>query len=97
MFVLTLPLQPSADVLGTEPDILQKFLQAENIAGVIKLEKGWRISIFTLAQLLNTTPETFLDLLEDEALGELLEQVEDDETFSREDALQIYRTYQTKT
>lgn len=50
----------------------------------------------TLAQLLNTTPETFLDLLEDEALGELLEQVEDDETFSREDALQIYRTYQTK-
>lgn len=51
MFVLTLPLQPSADVLGTEPDILQKFLQAENIAGVIKLEKGWRISIFTLPWL----------------------------------------------
>ncbi|MBI1876660.1 MAG: hypothetical protein HYR94_00160 [Chloroflexi bacterium] len=79
MVQLTMDLESSAELLGTEPKAFLEFVEREQLEGVFKLNGGWRISIFTLAQLLNTTLQNLLELLEDYALGQMIEEVEDDE------------------
>jgi hypothetical protein len=85
MFPLTMDLKSSAEVLGTEPEAFLEFVERERLEGVIKLDNEWRVSIFTLARILNTTPGTLLELIEDYALGQLIEEVEDDELFEDEE------------
>jgi len=48
---------------------------------------------FTLADLLNTSPEALLERMEDYALGELIEEVEGDELFEGEAGRQVYQSY----
>ena len=93
MFPLTMDLKSSAEVLGTEPEVFREFVERERLEGVIKLDDGWRVSIFALARLLNTTPDTLLEFIEDYALGQLIEEVEDDELFEGEEGRKIYESY----
>lgn len=97
MLQLAVDLESSAYLFGTEPHIFLEFVEREHVAGVIKLNGEWRISIFTLAQLLNTTPETLLELFEDYALGQLLEEVADEEWFEGHEAEQLYQHYLAET
>jgi hypothetical protein len=96
MLQLALDLKSSATLLGTDPDTFLDYVQREQLAGVIKLNGSWRVSIFTLAALLNTTPANLLELLEDYMLGQLLEAVESDEWFEDEAGQQIYQSYLTE-
>ena len=66
MLTLTIDMPSSAQILGTKPEALRSFLAHENMAGVLKFGSQWRLSIFTLAQLLNTTPQILLELIEDD-------------------------------
>ncbi len=93
MFQLTLDLKTSAQALGIAPEAFLKLVEREHIQGVIKLQDDWRISIFTLAQLLNTTPDILLELIEDYALGRMIEEVDNDEWFEGQDGQQIYAGY----
>ena len=93
MFQLTIDMQTSAQVLGITPQILQDFLEHEHLDGVLKLQEGWRVSIFTLARLLDTTPETLLEFLEDYSLGQRMAEVADDEVLRAAEARDAYRAY----
>ncbi|MCB9101143.1 MAG: hypothetical protein H6632_16515 [Anaerolineales bacterium] len=90
---LTMDLESSAEILGTSPEDFLEFAAREKLEGLIKLNGDWRVSIFTLAKLLNTSPEILLELLEDYALGQFLDDVEADEFFEAEAGSQIYQSY----
>jgi hypothetical protein len=92
MPTLTLDLHTSAILLGTQPDRLLQFIQRENVPGVLFFEPQPQVSVFTLANLLNTTPEELLEWLEDEALAELMDDVEDDEWYEGDAGQQAYQT-----
>jgi hypothetical protein len=93
MLRLALDLTASADMLGTTPDHLRAMIERERPAGVLHFNGDWRISIFTLAQLLNTTPRVLLEMLEDDALGLLMDEVADDEQLEGEAAWAAYQQY----
>ena len=97
MVQLTMDLAASAEILGTEPEAFLKFVEREQIEGIIKLNGEWRVSIFTLAQLLNTTPQSLLELLEDYVLGQMIEEAEDDEYFESQDGWQVYQAHLAET
>ncbi len=97
MVQLTIDLESSAELLGTEPEAFLEFVAREQIEGIIKLNGKWRVSIFTLARLLDTTPQALLELLEDYALGQMLEEVEDDEYFEPQDGWQVYQAHLAET
>jgi len=97
MVQLTMDLESSAEMLGTEPEAFLEFVKREQIEGIIKLNGEWRVSIFTLARLLDTTPQALLELLEDYALGQMIEEVEDDEYFEGQDGWRIYQTHLAET
>lgn len=96
MTLLTLDLDTSASILGTEPELFLKFLKTKNIPGVLFFTEKPQISIFTLAQLLNTKPEILLDWLEDEALAESIEEVDEDEWFEGQEGQSVYQTILAK-
>jgi len=93
MIRLAIDLQSSAEILGTEPNILLEFVARERLKGIIKLDDQWQVSIFTLARLLDTTPETLLELVEDYVLGQMIEEVEGDEWFEGQEGWQIYQSH----
>ncbi len=93
MFQLTIDIQTSAQVLGITPETFQALVEREQLEGVLKLREGWRVSIFTLARLLNTTPETLLEFLEDYALGQRMLEVANDEVLTAAEARAVYQTY----
>jgi len=93
MIQLTMDLKSSAQALGTEPETFLKFITREQIRGILKLDDQWRVSIFTLAGLLNTSPGALLELMEDYALGEMIEEVEGDELFEGQEGWQVYQSY----
>lgn len=97
MVQLTMDLESSAEMMGIKPEVFLEFVKKEHLEGVIDLNGGWRISIFTLARLLNTTPQVLLGVLEDHALGQMMEEVADDECFEAEEGWQVYQTYLTET
>ena len=74
-------------------DSLLDFLKREQIRGVLRLNDQWQVSIFTLAGLLNTSPGDLLELMEDYALGEMIEEVEGDELFEGQEGWQVYQSY----
>lgn len=93
MIQLTMDLKSSAQALGTEPETFLKFITREQIRGILKLDDQWRVSIFTLAGLLNTSRGALLELMEDYALGEMIEEVEGDELFEGQEGWQVYQSY----
>jgi len=93
MLQLTMDLKTSAQVLGIAPEALRELVERERIEGVIKLQDDWRVSVFTLARMLNTTPDTLLEFIEDYALGRLIEEVENDEWFEGAEGREVYSRY----
>jgi len=93
MIRLAMNLELSAEILGTEPETFLELVNRERIGGVIRLDDQWRVSVFTLARLLDTTPGSLLEFLEDYALGQMIEEVEDDEWFEGQEGWQVYREY----
>lgn len=93
MFQLTMDLKTSSQVLGIAPEAFLEFAKQERLEGIIKFKDGWRVSIFALAQILNTTPDTLLEFLEDYALGQMLKEVKNDEWFEGEEGKQVYSSY----
>jgi len=89
---LTFDLDTSASILGTEPDLFLEFIRTQNIPGILFFAEKPQVSIFTLAQLLNTKAEILLDWLEDEALAELIEEVDDDEWLEGEEGQSFYQS-----
>ena len=96
MIPLTMDLKSSAEMLGIEPEVFRRLVEQEHIGGIIRFDDQWRISIFTLAELLNTSPETLLELMEDYVLGEMIEEVEGDELFEGEEGRRVYQSYLAK-
>ncbi len=95
MPTLTLDLTTSAQLLGTEPDLLLSFIKREKLAGVLFFEAQPKVSVFTLAGLLNTTPDVLLDWMENEVLVDLIEEVEDDEYVDEENGKAFYQSLRT--
>ena len=97
MLTLTIDMQSSAQVLGTKPEELREWIMRENTAGVLKFGEEWRLSIFTLAQLLNTTPQVLLELIEEDyMLGSLMNEVEDDDLFEGKASWTEYQKHLTE-
>lgn len=88
-------LKSSAEVLGVEPETFLELVEREHLGGVIKLDDQWRVSVFTLAGLLNASPGALLELMEDYVLGEMMEEVEGDEFFEGQEGWQVYQSYLT--
>lgn len=97
MLELTVDMQTSAQVLGVAPEVFQELVEREHLEGILKVRAGWRVSIFTLARLLATTPETLLDLLEDYALGQRILEVADDQVVLAAEAREIYAAHLVET
>lgn len=93
MVQLTVDPQTSSEIMGADPESFLNFLQQSQSGSVIKLNNNWRVSIFTLAEILNTTPATLLDTLEDYELGRLIESVDDDDFFDADEGQKIYQQY----
>ncbi|MBU1662616.1 MAG: hypothetical protein KKD28_14220 [Chloroflexi bacterium] len=93
MLQLTLDANFSAEILGMKSEEFLEFAEREHLAGIIKLDDGWRVSIFTLAHLLNTAPDMLLDFIEDNILGRMIERVEDDEYFEAQEGWKVYQSY----
>jgi hypothetical protein len=96
MIRLAMNLESSAEILGTAPETFLELVEREHIGGIIRLDDQWRVSIFTLAGLLNTSPGALLELMEDYALGEMIEEVEGDELFEGQEGWQVYQGYLTE-
>ncbi len=90
MPTLTMDLTNTAQTLGTSREGFLQFAQQEQLAGVVQLGGDWRASIFTLAALLNTTPDALIELMEDQAFGEILDEVKDDKCLEGAEARQFY-------
>ena len=92
MTSLTLDLDTSALLLGIDSKEFLEFIELTQLSGVLTFSKSKKVSIFTLAKLLNTTPETLVDWVEDEALSELIEELDEDEYFEGEEARKVYES-----
>ena len=92
MNALTLDAKFTAEILGLEPEDLRMLVEKEHLQGVLKIDHQWRMSVFTIAKLLNTTPEQLLEFLEDFVFGELMDEVEGDEFLSEEEARKVYQS-----
>jgi hypothetical protein len=93
MSCLTFDLATSAHILGTEPESLLQFIRREKLPGVLFITDQPQVSIFTLANLLNTTPEMLMNWLEDDALADLIEEVDEDEWFEGEAGKKVYESF----
>jgi plasmid maintenance system antidote protein VapI len=96
MNVLTVDIEISAEMLGVKPNDLRDLVEREHLQGVLKVDHQWRISVFTLAKLLDTSPEKLLEFLEDYALGELMEQIGEDEFLEEGEARDAYQGYRAE-
>lgn len=92
MTSLTLDLDTSALLLGIDSKEFLEFIELTQLSGVLAFSNSIKVSIFTLAKLLNTTPETLVDWVEDEALSELIEELDEDEYFEGEEARKVYES-----
>ncbi len=93
MIRLAMDLKSSAEILGTESATLLELVKRERIEGVIRLDDQWRISVFTLARMLATTPDTLLEFIEDYVLGQMIEEVESDEWLEGQKGREAYQSY----
>ena len=91
MVRLVVDLDTSAHLLGMEPETFLRFVEQEKLAGIIKSNDHWQVSVFTLAQLLNATPTALLELIEDFELGQRIEEAAEDEQFDPQEGWQVYQ------
>ncbi len=91
--VLTMSLQQSAELLGTQPSHFEQYLLENPQQGALNIHNEWRISLFTLAKMLNTSPQELLAVLEDESLGILMDEVADDDILCGDENLAVYQKY----
>lgn len=90
MFRLTLDLESSAWLLGVDPRTFLEHAQREQLGGLLRFDDRWVVSIFTLARLLDTSAQALLEMIEDYALGELMNEAENDEALEGEISWQTY-------
>ena len=92
MLSLAFDLPTTAEMLATDSQHLQNFIERDQPKGVLRLgDSDWRVSLFTLARWLDTTPEQLLNLLEDLTFGELLEEADEEEALGFEDGMTYYQ------
>ena len=90
MMPLALDLETSAQLLNVEPNSLEELLQEKEIVG-IRIGNEWRVSIFVLCKILNTSADEFLEYLEDLCLAERIEEVESEPSYTPEEGIQEYQ------
>ncbi len=93
MFRLTMDLNTSAQLLGTEPQTLLEYAEREQLGGLLRFNGQWMVSVFTLAHLLGTSSDELIEVMEDFALGTLMDAVKDDELLDSEAGWQAYQEY----
>jgi len=86
---LALDIATSAQLLNMEPKTLVDILQKKEIEG-IRIGNEWRLSVFVLSKILNTTPDEVLEYLEDFYLAQRIEEVEDEPCYSPEEGRKEY-------
>jgi len=92
VMTLALDLKTCAYLLDVEEPKLRSSVERGEIRG-LKLGNEWRISIFELARVLETSPDEILEYLEDIALAKMIQEVEEDESFTPEEGRSVYETY----
>ena len=93
MLTMTMDIPRSAQLLGIESETLAKFIAGKKIPGVLQFGDAQRISLFTLAEWLNTDSYKLFDLLEDDVMGGLIEEVMGDDVTSGADSKQLYQQF----
>lgn len=93
MFRLTMDLNTSAQLLGTEPQTFLEYAEREQLDGLLRFNGQWMVSVFTLAHLLGTSSDELIEVMEDYALGTLMDAVKDDELLNSEAGWQAYQEY----
>lgn len=73
MVRLTMDLTTSAQLLGVEPQSFLEYAESEQLDGLLRFNGKWMVSVFTLADLLGTSSNELLELMENYALGTLMD------------------------
>lgn len=73
MVRLTVDLATSAQLLGVEPQSFLEYAESEQLDGLLRFNGKWMVSVFTLADLLGTSSDELLELMENYALGTLMD------------------------
>lgn len=89
MMPLALDIETSAQLLNIESRKLEEILQKREIEG-IRIGNEWRLSIFVLSKLLNTSPDEILEYLEDFHLAQRIQEVEGEAFYSPEEGRKEY-------
>jgi len=83
----------AAALLNVPRATLEAALQSQQVDGV-KIGDEWRVSIYTLAELLRTTSENLIEYIEDIAFARLLEEEHEQGDFVEGDeARRVYQLY----
>ncbi len=72
---LTVSLKHAAEILGTTTTKLRAEIKRKKI-GAVEIGGELRVSIFVLANMLDTTPGALLDYLEEESFGRILQEAD---------------------
>ncbi|MCK4791224.1 MAG: hypothetical protein KAV87_46255 [Desulfobacteraceae bacterium] len=89
MMPLALDVETSAQLLNIESKTLEQLLQKREIVG-IRIGDEWRVSIFVLCKILNTSADEILEYLEDLYLAERIEEVESEPSYTPEEGRKEY-------
>ena len=73
MVRLTVDLATSAQLLGVEPQSFLEYAESEQLDGLLRFNGKWMVSVFTLADLLGTSSDELLELMEKYALDTLMD------------------------
>jgi len=66
-------LATSAQLLGVEPQSFLEYAESEQLDGLLRFNGKWMVSVFTLADLLGTSSDELLELMEKYALDTLMD------------------------
>jgi hypothetical protein len=89
MIPLALDIETSAQLLSIESKRLEEILEKREIEG-IRIGNEWRLSVFVLSKILNTSPNEILEYLEDLYLAQRIEEVEGEPSYSPEEGRKEY-------
>ncbi len=96
MITLTVDLSTAATILGANEDDLLDMVQRQEIQG-IRLNGRWRLSVFVLADLLSTAPESLLEFIEDDIFARKIAETDDEELLTVDEARELYQEYLAET
>jgi len=89
MIPLALDIETSAQLLNIESKTLEEILQKKEIEG-IRIGNEWRLSVFVLSKILDTSADEILEFLEDLYLAERIEEVESEPSYTPEEGRKEY-------